>query len=180
MTESASRTSIARAGWYGRSSTDAERIASGPKRAPGRKLVAVSNGTPTAAASTSARSVTCGSRMNVRTPANRGYALASTGLCLRPLTMPRSIARLGLRGSGRSTSGRCDVGSACRDDRALEQLDDTEVGGTVGPGVVERGLHLGDAVEAAAVVAVVHGEGVGVARVEADRVHLPAAAAEAR
>lgn len=40
--------------------------------APDLKLVAVSNGTPTAAASTPARSVTCGSRMNVRIPANRG------------------------------------------------------------------------------------------------------------
>ena len=40
------------AGWYGRRSAEAERIASGPKRAPARKLVAVSNGIPIAAAST--------------------------------------------------------------------------------------------------------------------------------
>ena len=40
----------------------------GPKRAPGRIEVAVSNGTPTIAASTPAGSVTCGARANVRMP----------------------------------------------------------------------------------------------------------------
>ena len=48
---------------------DAERIASGPNRAPVRKLVAVSKGTPITAASTSScGSPTCGSRANVRGP----------------------------------------------------------------------------------------------------------------
>jgi hypothetical protein len=62
-------TSTSSGGCHGRSSSDAARIASGPKRAPGRKLVAVSNGTPTTAASTPSGSVRCGSRANVRTPA---------------------------------------------------------------------------------------------------------------
>ena len=61
-------------GWYGRTSADAERIASGPKRAPGLKLVAVSNGAPSTAALTrssrgAAASGTCGRLANVRTPA---------------------------------------------------------------------------------------------------------------
>ena len=49
-------TSTSSGGWYGRRPIEAERIASGPKRAPGRLLVAVSNGTPTAATSTPSRS----------------------------------------------------------------------------------------------------------------------------
>ena len=61
-------TSMPSGGCHGRSSSEAARIASGPKRAPGRKLVAVSNGTPTTAASTPSGAVTCGNRANVRTP----------------------------------------------------------------------------------------------------------------
>ena len=61
-----------RTGWYGRSSADADRIPSGPKRAPVRKVVAVSNGIPTTAASTPASSTTWGSRMNVLMPEKRG------------------------------------------------------------------------------------------------------------
>jgi len=66
-------------GLYGRRSEDAERIASGPKRAPERKLVAVSNGSPSTAASTPSRSVTYGSRMKVRMPEKRGLRKASAG-----------------------------------------------------------------------------------------------------
>ncbi len=40
----------------------------GPKRAPGRIEVAVSNGTPTTATSASSAEVTCGARANVRMP----------------------------------------------------------------------------------------------------------------
>ena len=64
---------------YGRRSAEAARIASGPKRAPARKLVAVSNGRPTTAKSTSSMSVTCGSRMKVRIPEKRGLRKASAG-----------------------------------------------------------------------------------------------------
>ena len=56
------------AGGRAAGSAEAERIASGPNRAPGRKLVAVSNGTPTTATSTPSSSVTCGQRAKVRTP----------------------------------------------------------------------------------------------------------------
>ena len=48
---------------------DAERIASGPKRAPGRFVVAVSNGMPRTATSTSSGLSTSGQRANVFTPA---------------------------------------------------------------------------------------------------------------
>ena len=47
---------------------EALRIASGPNRAPGRRLVAVSNGTPMTATSTSSSEVTYGQRAKVRTP----------------------------------------------------------------------------------------------------------------
>ncbi len=78
-TPSASSRSSPKAGWYGRSSAEADRIASGPNRGPGRKLVPVSNGIPTAAASTPSSSVTCGSRMKVLIPAKRGITCASSG-----------------------------------------------------------------------------------------------------
>ena len=50
-----------------------------PKRAPLRKLVAVSNGIPATAKSTPSVPVTWGSRMKVRTPAKRGFTNASAG-----------------------------------------------------------------------------------------------------
>src|SRR5438270_9225672 len=55
---------------------------------------------PIAAASTPARSVVCGSRMNVRTPAKRGITFASSGRCLCGSTgrtirrAPRMIASI--------------------------------------------------------------------------------------
>ena len=48
-TERPAKTSTPWTVWNGRSANDADRIASGPKRGPGRKLVPVSNGTPTIA-----------------------------------------------------------------------------------------------------------------------------------
>ena len=67
--ESVSNTLTRWAVFHGRSSIDASRIPAGPKRAPGRIVVAVSNGTPMMAASTSVRSSgTCGKRANVRMP----------------------------------------------------------------------------------------------------------------
>ena len=47
---------------------EALRIARGPKRAPGRLVVAVSNGTPMTATSTPSRAVTYLRRMNEVTP----------------------------------------------------------------------------------------------------------------
>ena len=67
-TDCVANTSTSSAGWYGRSSADADRIASGPNRVPARKLVAVSNGTPTTATSTPSTARTCGQRANVRMP----------------------------------------------------------------------------------------------------------------
>ncbi len=67
-TESAPKTCARWAALYGRSAIDAERTASGPNRAPGRFVVAVSNGIPSTATSTSAGSSTSGHRANVFTP----------------------------------------------------------------------------------------------------------------
>ena len=58
---------------------DAERIDSGPKRAPGRFVVAVSNGIPRTATSTPSGSSTSGQRANVLTPEYRGDVSASGG-----------------------------------------------------------------------------------------------------
>ena len=78
-TESAAKTSMASSGCQGRSSWLCSRIAAGPKRAPARKLVAVSNGTPSTATSAPAQSVTFGQRAKVRTPVYRGAREASGG-----------------------------------------------------------------------------------------------------
>ena len=60
--------------------TEYDRIASGPKRAPGRIVVAVSNGTPSTATSTpSSQSATCGHRAKVLIPVYRGAFDASGG-----------------------------------------------------------------------------------------------------
>jgi hypothetical protein len=67
-TDRRANTSTSCAGRYGRRSAEAERMASGPKRGPERKLVAVSKGTPTIAASTPSSSRTCGQRAKVRIP----------------------------------------------------------------------------------------------------------------
>ena len=48
------------------------RMAAGPKRGPGRMLVAVSNGTPRTATSAFSQSVDAGQRANVRIPVYRG------------------------------------------------------------------------------------------------------------
>src|SRR5918998_5103355 len=54
-------------------------MASGPKRAPTRKVAPVSKGAPTMAASAFSRSCTFGRRMNVRTSEKRGVANESAG-----------------------------------------------------------------------------------------------------
>ena len=56
--ESEPKTSTSCAGFHGRSSSEASRIPAGPKRAPGRIEVAVSNGTPRTATSTSSAEAT--------------------------------------------------------------------------------------------------------------------------
>ena len=72
-------TSTPRPGLYGRSSTDAERMPSGPKRAPERNETASSVGTPITATSTSSSDSRRGRRMNVRGPLKRGVWLESAG-----------------------------------------------------------------------------------------------------
>src|SRR5687768_787444 len=74
---------------------EAERIASGPKRAPDRNDVAPSQGMPKTAAWAFSRSCTYGSRANVRGPVNRGAESASQGsytaidlLASRPTVCP--------------------------------------------------------------------------------------------
>jgi len=68
-TERVAKTSTGCTGCHGRRSSEASRIPAGPKRAPGRIDVAVSNGTPMTAASTpSAVAAACGQRANVRMP----------------------------------------------------------------------------------------------------------------
>ena len=62
-TPEAANTSSPCSGCHGLSRTDAERIASGAKRAPGRQLVAVSKGAPTTAAAH------CGERLASSIPA---------------------------------------------------------------------------------------------------------------
>src|SRR5262245_25696544 len=62
---------------------------------------------------------------------------------------------------------------------ALEQLDDAEIGRAARAGIGKGRVDLGRAVEVAAAVRVVRGDGGGVTRVEGKRVHLPASAAEA-
>ncbi len=54
-------------------------MASGPKRAPERKVAPVSNGAPTTAASAFSRSRLFGRRMKVRTPEKRGVSKESAG-----------------------------------------------------------------------------------------------------
>jgi hypothetical protein len=63
---------------YGRSSSDASRMAAGPKREPARNVVAPSNGAPRTATSARPTWSEVGSRANVRIPAKRGTASAST------------------------------------------------------------------------------------------------------
>src|SRR5229473_2511037 len=60
----------------GLSRTDMSRTADGPKRWPGLKLAAVSNGIPTIAASGTPESVAAGRRMNERRPVKRGFCVA--------------------------------------------------------------------------------------------------------
>ena len=73
-------TSTSSGGWYGRSPIEAPRIASGPKRAPGRRLVAVSNGTPTTATSTPSGSRhVAGSARRCARPCSAAPATASGG-----------------------------------------------------------------------------------------------------
>src|SRR5215212_4655818 len=78
-TEIRSQISIRWCGWYGRSITEIERMASGAKRAPTRNVAPVSNGTPTMNASHPLTSVTWGRRMKVRMPTNRGESRPLTG-----------------------------------------------------------------------------------------------------
>ncbi len=68
-----------RCGLYGRSSADALRIPSGPKRAPDLNETASSVGMPTTATSTSSGVCTYGRRMNVRGPEKRGMREGSAG-----------------------------------------------------------------------------------------------------
>ena len=65
---------------------------SGPKRAPTRKVVAVSKGAPTIAASLFSRSRTFGNRMKVRTPLKRGV---SNELAGRSASYTSSLLRRG-------------------------------------------------------------------------------------
>jgi len=62
-----------------RSSREADRIPSGPKRAPGRNVVPESKGIPTTAMSHRPTSSRRGSRAKVAIPAKRGTLVASTG-----------------------------------------------------------------------------------------------------
>ena len=62
------QTSTCWTGCHGRSSSDASRMPAGPKRAPGRIEVAVSNGTPTMATSRPSGELSSGARANVRMP----------------------------------------------------------------------------------------------------------------
>src|SRR5207244_12847387 len=66
-------------GLYVRIMPDAERIASGPNRAPVRNDVPPSQGRPYTAASTPSNSFTQGSRAYVRGPVNRGASRAFHG-----------------------------------------------------------------------------------------------------
>ncbi len=68
-TDSAPKTCACCAGLYGRSAIEAERTASGPKRAPGRFVVPASNGIPRTATSTPSGPSATGQRANVLTPA---------------------------------------------------------------------------------------------------------------
>ena len=72
ITERVAKTSIAWAVCQGRMSWLWSRMAAGPKRGPGRMLVAVSNGTPSTATSAFSQSVDAGQRANVRIPVYRG------------------------------------------------------------------------------------------------------------
>src|SRR5215211_3802285 len=83
--ETRSQISIRWCGWYGRSITEIERMASGAKRAPTRNVAPVSNGTPTMNASHPLTSVTWGNRMKVRMPTNRGESRPLTGRYIRLL-----------------------------------------------------------------------------------------------
>src|SRR5215471_12505743 len=64
-------------------------------------------------------------------------------------------------------------------DRALEQLDDAKIGRAARAEIGKGRVDFGRAVEVAAAVRVMRGDGGGVARVEGERVHLPASAPEA-
>ncbi len=58
---------------------EAERIASGPNRAPPRKDAPPSHGTPNTAASAPSSELRCGRRAYVRGPVKRGALSASQG-----------------------------------------------------------------------------------------------------
>ena len=56
-------------------------IPEGPNLAPTRNVAPVSNGIPATKKSTLLRLVVCGKRIKVRIPSNRGYSIASKGVC---------------------------------------------------------------------------------------------------
>jgi hypothetical protein len=64
---------------YGRSSADSARIWRGPKRAPARLEVPMSNGTPMKAASSPSGDAAAGNRIIVASPAKRGISLPPCG-----------------------------------------------------------------------------------------------------
>src|SRR5919112_3501303 len=104
---------------------EAERTASGPKRAPERNDVPPSQGIPKTAACAPSSDATCGSRANVRGPVKRGAASASHGSCITeavPATGPGTPERP-------SEPGQRAIQLACR---RLALLEPPQAEGLVG------------------------------------------------
>src|SRR5437870_4476179 len=91
-----------------------ERIASGPKRAPTRKVAPVSNGAPSTAKSTSAVVCTNGRRMKVRTPVKRGDSSELAG-------KKRGITELSRKVSVNISNNHQEVNQPGRIDAATSQ-----------------------------------------------------------